>query len=337
MSNLYTFETIRKLEIDITSFCNAFCGACDRNIDGGEPHPGLTMVHLNESTWRSLFTAKNLQHINEIIFNGNFGDFSMHPYIIDVLDHLNNVKPNLYINMHTNGAARNPAFWSQLAQVLCKFDKHDVKWGIDGLENNHNRYRRGLDWSKRMANLAAFNEAGGNSIWKSIVFDYNKDCLDDMEALARQLGCLAFQTNRNRSGDMTLKAYRSDIFADFITSPTLSEFTASYQRKVQFRNQGATPKTTAVDAHGVYPCPYAKEGMLQIDPWGYAWPCCYISGRKVDQNTNFPYTQFDSHVEHNTLPEILDTFRPFLEKSWKDSSLDVCNKCAGITQPSPKY
>jgi sulfatase maturation enzyme AslB (radical SAM superfamily) len=342
VSNLYTFETIRKLEIDCTSFCNAFCGACDRNIDGGKNHPNLILSHLRREAWEALFTAENLEHINEVIFNGNFGDFSMHPQIIPMLEHLLSVKSNLYINMHTNGTARNLQFWKDLAAVLQKFAKHDVKFGIDGDKVTHDYYRRGLKWYKRIGNLKAFNESGGNSIWKTIVFDHNKEDLEFLEEYARAYKCMSFQTNRNRSGDMILtghqnKASAIDLPFMIITSPSPEEFKAKYQRRVDFRQQVRTPSTTAQEANGTYNCPYGKEGMIQIDPWGNVWPCCYISGRQLDRNTNFPYGDFDTNIERFTLRETLNTLRPFLEKEWAASSLDICNRCAGITIPAPKY
>ncbi len=336
LSNLYTFATVKKIEIDCTSYCNAFCGACDRNIDGGADHPKLVLQHLTWDSWRSLVTEQNLQHINEIIFNGNFGDFSMHPKIISMLDYLSTVKSEIYINMHTNGTARSTTFWRELAEVLQKFSKHDIKWGIDGLADTHHIYRRGLDWNKRIDNLTAFNDAGGNSIWKCIVFDYNKSQLNTINELAEKLGCMAFQTNRNRSGTITMPAYKS-FPSTTISSPTLQEFESQYKMKQQFHKQLSTPASTSVAAHGNTKCPYAHEGMIQIDPWGNVWPCCYISGRRVDSNTNFPFDKFSTKVSEHSLSDILYKFSEFLEPAWANASVDICNRCAGISQPAPRY
>ena len=74
MSNFYKFETIKKIEIDCTSFCNAFCGACDRNVDGGETQLNLKLNHISLEDWRAFINIENLQNINELIFNGNFGE-----------------------------------------------------------------------------------------------------------------------------------------------------------------------------------------------------------------------------------------------------------------------
>lgn len=336
MSNLYTFETIKKIEIDCTSYCNAFCGACDRNIDGGENHPNLKLNHLDLEDWRSFITKENLQYINEIIFNGNFGDFSMHPHFIEMMEILASVKTDVYVNLNTNGGARNTQFWHDLAVVLQRFTKHDVKWGIDGLENTHNIYRRGIDWNKRIDNLCAFTNAGGNAVWKCIVFDYNKDNLDDISAFAEQCGCIAFQTNRNRSQPLTMKKYK-DFLQQSLSSPDLQTFNEKYKRQDNFKKQVATPKTVAEIPYGTFSCPYAEEGMIQIDPWGKIWPCCYISGRQLDNRTNFNFSKYKNNTLKNSLRETLKIIEQDLNIAWQKESIDICNKCAGKSMPAPKY
>lgn len=335
--NLYKFETIKKIEVDCTSFCNAFCGACDRNIDGGENHPNLKLNHIDLEDWRNFITAENLQNINEIIFNGNFGDFSMHPYFIEMMKILAEVKTDVYINLNTNGGARNPKFWGDLAIVLQRFAKHDVKWGIDGLEENHDLYRRGIDWKKRIDNLRAFTAAGGNAIWKCIVFDYNKDQLDSISAFAKECGCIAFQTNRNRSTPLEMKAYK-DFPAQSLTSPDLKTFDQQHKRKDTFKDSVTTPKTNAVIASGSFSCPYAEEGMIQIDPWGNIWPCCYISGRQLDSRTNFNFSKYkENHIRNTDLKIITQQFVNDLYPAWNRESIDICNKCAGKEIPAPRY
>lgn len=338
MNKMFRFHTIKKIEVDCTSYCNAFCGACDRNVNGGPTVDGLGLNHISLDIWKSLITRENLEYINEIIFNGNFGDFSMHPNFIEMIDHLLMVKNDIYVNLHTNGGARSPEFWSMLGTLLSKFTKHDIKWGIDGLENNHNLYRRGLDWNKRIANLSAFNSAGGNSIWKCIVFDYNKDIIDEISNTAKSLGCVAFQTNRNRSFPIEMIQYK-EFEVGTLTSPTIDEFNRLYKRRDSFRPTNRTPDTSALPPDTSFMCPYGEDGMIQVDPWGNIWPCCYISGRQVDRNTNFPYELCGKNIciKSNSLKDITEFMSDYLYKEWKNQSIDLCNRCSGISRPIPIY
>jgi hypothetical protein len=335
--NYYSPKSISKIEIDCTSYCNAYCGACDRNVEGGEIVPGLMQNHLSLDAWKNLVEDPILDQVNEIIFNGNFGDFSMHPDFIEMMEILAAKKSNIYLNLNTNGGARNLQFWKELAQVLQRFEKHDIKFGIDGLEETHNIYRRGIDWNKRIENLKSFNDAGGNSIWKCIVFDYNKNQIDDMSNLAKELGCIAFQTNRNRNNPLYMKAYKN-FTEGHLTSPDQAEFKKSYMRKDIFRQQKKTPETLAEKPIGDFNCPYAQEGMIQIDAWGNVWPCCYISGRQIDKKTNFDYNKYtDNNIKYKSLTEILEFIKEDIYNVWEHKSIDICNKCAGIKIPTPSY
>lgn len=335
--NYFKPETISKIEIDCTSFCNAFCGACDRNVFGGETVKGLTQNHLPLDLWQKLIDDPIIDQVNEIIFNGNFGDFSMHPNFIEMMEMLASRNTHVYLNLNTNGGARNTQFWHNLAVVLNKFDKHDIKFGIDGLEETHSIYRRGIDWKKRIENLKSFNDAGGNSIWKCIVFDYNKHQLDEISRLSQELGCMAFQTNRNRSNPLYMKSYKN-FQEEQLTSPNQEEFKEYYMRKDIFRHHVRTPKATADTPVGDVKCPYAQEGMIQIDPWGNIWPCCYISGRQIDKKTNFNYSKYtENTIQKQSLTEIVNYFANDLYPAWKKQNIDICNNCAGIKKPVPRY
>ena len=62
MKNFYDIDTVKILEIELTTFCNANCGACDRNINGGKTNPKMPLEHMSLDTWKSLITAENLKY-----------------------------------------------------------------------------------------------------------------------------------------------------------------------------------------------------------------------------------------------------------------------------------
>ena len=68
----FNFNTISMIEIDVTSYCNSFCGRCARNDNGGKVIDGLPLVHLPMSAWESLIHPHNLINIKEIIFKIKF-------------------------------------------------------------------------------------------------------------------------------------------------------------------------------------------------------------------------------------------------------------------------
>ena len=123
-----------------------------------------------------------------------------------------------------------------------------------------------------------------------------------------------------------------------MSGPVTKTFTKQYARRDTFRSHVATPSTLAVNAAGSFSCPYAEEGMLQIDPWGNIWPCCYISGRQLDNRTNFNYKKYkNNHIRNDNLKVITQQFVDDLYPAWQRESIDTCNKCGGKEKPAPTY
>ena len=77
-------QNLRKLHVDLTSYCNAKCPACARNLNGGPTTPGLALEHFEVDVWNQLAkdTAGN---IHKLFLNGNWGDPGMHPNLIEML------------------------------------------------------------------------------------------------------------------------------------------------------------------------------------------------------------------------------------------------------------
>ena len=63
---------VHKLQFDITSYCNARCGACVRNKDGGETEPELALKHFDMNLWKRLCTEDTKGwYIGQLALNGN--------------------------------------------------------------------------------------------------------------------------------------------------------------------------------------------------------------------------------------------------------------------------
>ena len=60
---MYSIDTTQVLEIEVTNYCNAFCGDCDRNIQGGQLNKDLNLQHMSLEIWRKIITKQNLKNI----------------------------------------------------------------------------------------------------------------------------------------------------------------------------------------------------------------------------------------------------------------------------------
>lgn len=330
MNQLYLKKNIISFEIEATTYCNAFCGDCDRNINGGERAPIFDLNHMSDTVVDNLFTQENLKYIRRLHFDGNLGDASMHPFLLQMLEKINNNKSDLIVTMSTNGGARSTEFWKNLAITLKKFKYHRVAFAIDGLEDTNHIYRRGVIWSRLIENLQEFNTAGGHSQWKSIIFDYNKDQILSMIKIAHEIGCGGFVTNRNRRTGKIISCQSYKKFPKAkITSPSFEEFKEKYNIKLKFRKHIYTP-ISELSFDGDYPCPFGQEGKVSIDIFGNIWPCCffYSNSFKTWNKTilNKFYTD-NINIVKNNYTDILDFIRTDLYSAWKQETYSLCNNC----------
>lgn len=331
----YLFETVKILEIELTTFCNASCGACDRNINGGILNNNMPLHHMSLDTWKSIISKDNLSNISTLTFDGNFGDASMHPKIIEMLRILSNVKSDLFIKVSSNGGARNSEFWKQIAIVLKKFNNHEMQFAIDGLEDTNHIYRRNVKWDNLIENVKAFNNVDGISTWRAIIFDHNKHQINQMRDLAKQLGFYKFKTYRNRISPIVLDVYK-DLPGGVLTSPSIEDFENNYKYIEHFKNI-KIPYEKSIRFKN-YACPFAEEQTVVIEPDGKVWPCCFIQGNKVTHHKKFPYDEWNvNNLNEYSLKEILETFRNKLYPAWKDLSYDICNKCLHKTNKPTQY
>lgn len=353
---IFDFEKIHRLQIDITSYCNSFCGGCARNIEGGEVNPNLKLNHLSEENWYKLITEKNLLYVDSITFNGNFGDFGMHPQGVEFLEYLYNVKKNVSIRIHTNGGMQKTDYWMSLGEQLKKFKDHTLIFSIDGVSHNAARYRRGTDFEEIIQNAKAVISTGANVNWRYVVFDHNIEDVPQAHEMAKNLGFSAFLLNRSYNREIKMKKYKS-FNDDFITAPD-REKVLELSKKYSFdlKEDDVDEKKDIITQHKKNVqkinsdikkniCPWDKEKRIQIDFQGNIWPCCYISYTPYVKNkktlleinllkTIESYGDFNNIGKH-TLEDILNHnfFKKDLLTAWNNNSFGVCNSCLDKTSP----
>lgn len=336
----FNFSDIILLQIDVTSYCNSYCGGCSRNMFGGENNPNLTLTHLDFSTWKQLITEENLKYIQEIVFNGNHGDFSTHPYILDFLDYLYQIKPSVSISMHTNGGGRNGTFWKDLGELLKKFNGHQITFSIDGVEKNAARYRRGTNFDRIIKNAKLIIDTGANVSWRYVVFDHNIDDIPEAHQMAIDLSFSSFKLNRSYRKKIVMKKYKS-FNDDIITAPEV-DAVKDLTKKYNFKSKNQySINDLIIKSNKTGYCPWDIEKKLQIDYTGKIWPCCYIADSTSitgisprHKNLYEKITSYDkdfNNISRYSIPDILqhEFFKKDLPDAWLSGTFEVCNQCTG--------
>ena len=334
----YDNSTIFKLQFDLSSYCNARCGVCARNVDGGDTVDWLPLMHFDVDLWERIVSKDlNGYYIHTLSLNGNWGDALMHPKLIEMLDFYQKYHPETLVEINTNASLRTSAWWAQLAKVLQTFPNgHRVIMGIDGLADTHHIYRRGTDFNKIMRNAKTFIGAGGTAVWIATAFDYNLHQLDEMRQLAYDMQFYAFKVRK--SYGKTAEIITATEHYEITTANVPKDITRVYDLHID--RAPTRPDIIVETQQAASQCKWYADESLQIDPWGTVWPCCHTSMRGDQPNVGGMKIKFGVELEkfnknnlHNhTLSEIFNNeyFTSILPKAVDDAAWGICRSVCNV-------
>lgn len=190
----FDYQHIDEYQIEVTTYCNAACPQCPRNINGGRINPYMPLVHLGHDVINRAFDADLCQRLRQVFFCGSYGDPIMHPDFLQILRDFRKKNPTLWLYFHTNGGVHDTDYWREVARIMAGYGQID--FGIDGLEDTLSVYRRNVQYDKVIENARAFIQAGGRAQWNFIVFEHNEHQLAQAKIVAQDLGFFNFLPRR---------------------------------------------------------------------------------------------------------------------------------------------
>lgn len=309
---LYRYKDIRTVHLEVTDSCNAACPMCARNINGGEDNPQLPNTELYINDIKKIFKPSFIQQLDRIYMCGNYGDPIAAKDTLQIFEYFRTNNKNVMLSLHTNGSAKKPEWWADLAKVLGR--KGYVVFSIDGLEDTNHLYRQNTIWSKIMENAAAFIQAGGRARWDYIVFAHNEHQVEQAEELSKIMGFERFQFKKsarffsNISGvtkEMHQASNRKGVYTTLLQAPNnpkyrnividqISEFAKGDETiKIipsKVRDIEITPqifhkdenKKKAIEKvwdNAIINCKVAEEKSIYISAEGIVQPCCWTAGQ----------------------------------------------------------
>lgn len=299
---------ILHLQVDVTNYCNSHCGGCIRNIEGGSVC--VELVHLPVSVFKKI----DFTDIQSIHFNGAYGDMSMHPEMISIVD---SIPRNVVFDASTNGGARTSDWWKQLANKTNEFDKSQVSFAIDGLETNH-YYRRGVSIDSVLSNAEAFLSAGGQAKWKYIAFEHNEHEIEKASVLAKEMGFSEF---------CVLESYKPEIFQmKYKTFPEFIVKHISPPTEFNWKKDEDGIHYDITELNLGYRCLWRNRASGQLDAWGNIWQCCYMPSiathPEIYKELNL--FQLNNNLHKYDYNEILNS--DFFTELF-DEPLELCKSC----------
>lgn len=248
---------IKVLHLEPTDVCQAACPLCARETDASfnqKQQHHLTIAHIQKH-----FSDRVISGLDKVFMCGTYGDPAAAKNTLDIYRWFRQLNPDITLGMNTNGAIQNTFWWHELGRMFNRPQDY-VVFSIDGLEDTNATYRRGVDWSKLMANADSYISAGGSAHWDMLVYRHNQHQVEECEQLARDMGFSWFRAKVSKRG-----------FTDALQSPL------NWQ--------------TPVTGVGAIKCHVLAEKSAYIDAQGRLSPCCWLGGAMSNTITDIKQVQ----------------------------------------------
>lgn len=183
---MYTIDDIRTVHLEITAKCQAACLQCDRNINGGQLNPNISLDELSLDDCKKIFEPKFVKQLDSLFMCGNLGDPVIAQDSLEVMEYLRSQNSNIWLSMNTNAGAKKSEWWRDLAKVIG--NKGHVIFSLDGLKDTNHLYRQNVNWDICMESAQSFIEAGGRARWDYLIFGHNQHQVEQAEALSKKMG-----------------------------------------------------------------------------------------------------------------------------------------------------
>lgn len=263
-------QHIRKVQIELTTRCNARCPMCMRNYRGYEFNSGYPDCELTLSQIQHIFQPEFLQQLQQVNFNGNLGDFALARDALDIVNFF--VKHDIEVDINSNGSLRTPEWWAGLA-----LPRVTVGFALDGLADTHSLYRQDTDWHRVIANAKALIAAGGQAVWRFIPFDHNRHQEAQCKQLAELMGFARFE-NINDGRDRTPVYSRHGDFSHHIGAAyenAPAKIHAMLHSHVTWYSAKTVNHVKDVPNVNIQ-CIHKRDQEIYLAADGSIYPCCFL-------------------------------------------------------------
>lgn len=198
---MWSGETVKWIDIELTSFCNIKCPGCFRQVKKKKVENILDKDFLSFNQLKKWITSKNFPNLTLLNFCGSIDEPTLHPELLDIVSHFNQFSE---INIATNGSTKTIKFWQKLGE-----EKISVFFGLDGIDQKSiEKYRVGSRFDRIIKNWRAFIKSGGKATWQFIAFDHNEHLIDEAKKIAKNEGFENFRliySHRNENQESKKK------------------------------------------------------------------------------------------------------------------------------------
>jgi MoaA/NifB/PqqE/SkfB family radical SAM enzyme len=331
---MLTINDVKKIELEITSDCNAACPGCARTI-----HSDLLRINsFSLQDLQRIFPTTNHIADKEFKFCGVLGDPAIHPQLADMLEYV--LQHGGKASISTNGAVGTADMWRRIGKLANQYrQKFFVQWCIDGHKETNHIYRVNTKWSVLERNMNAFCETVGEythrAQWVFIVFDHNEHELDIAKQHAKRLG-FKFATRtgmRNSYNNWVAELGKKNNKQKKVITTTGDK---EHKRKDEVYKLDKLIANNEVDNSiiNTISCKYVHEGEMFINSQQQMWPCCFLWDSAFKGMGNIleklsEYTTGWNSLREHSIEEIMQHpwYDKVLEESWNPTHNKHMKRC----------
>lgn len=189
---------MQRLHVELTNRCTLECPACPRTTWKNTIKRSIKKADLDIDQFGKFLDCQGGRQIDSFTLAGDYGDCIYYPNLIDFIQQFR----SRYFEIHTNGSYKDETFWKGLANNLT--DRDTVVFAIDGLKENNHLYRKNSDWNSIMLGLDIIANSPARVKWKTIVFSFNYNKLNEIKDFAQSKGAEFIAEKTHRYGDNSL-------------------------------------------------------------------------------------------------------------------------------------
>ncbi len=315
-------KAFKKIEIELSSRCNAACPGCLRTILINQSQP------FEETNLCPTVLFNSLEGVDlsdtEIKLCGVLGDPMAHPDLLTICERF--VALGGSVEISTNGSLGRDSDWQALGKMSQKSKKLRVHFSVDGLEETNSVYRKNTRFDKIETNIWTYTQFGGKGVWVFIDFDHNTHQKNEVRDRAKAVG-LEFAVRRAiRNSFPKLKHGKNE-------SVKVDRSARAHDALAKFRRQ-AKEDASKLDGQSIL-CKYKHGNELFISAEGGLWPCCFLWDEFRSKRSTF-FESVSSRCGHSgwnslknqRLSEVLD--HPFfteIQDLWDNQSNQFTRRC----------
>jgi MoaA/NifB/PqqE/SkfB family radical SAM enzyme len=232
--------------------------------------------------FKKAFSKEFLANLNTFFFCGNHGDPIFAPDMLEHAKYVRECNPEINMFVTTNGGARKPEWWEELAKVVSF-----VNFSVDGLQDTNHFYRQGVKWQNVEDNMAAFCDAGGYAKWTFLVFNYNEHQVEQARMFAELIGVKDFIVKKSgryiNTADLKKKDDHQAVFRGKDAIRLSPPKDPKYRNKAIDNDYDKIVEKygsmdSFIDIAEIKPKCLQKQ-EIYVSAEGLVFPCCWLAGQ----------------------------------------------------------